>query len=122
MSPGSFVSRRPNSMPFSGRFFEYVLDRQDVQQVWHQFTHHEFVEGMGQGTLPIERFKAYLVQDYLYLVRQPSSMRLGEDIQLIKIQHIGTICPKQCACIIQGEEHEFNSSSKCSLYLVSITI
>jgi thiaminase len=30
---------------------------------------HEFVEGMGQGTLPIERFKAYLVQDYLYLVR-----------------------------------------------------
>ncbi|CAG8028682.1 unnamed protein product [Penicillium nalgiovense] len=106
------------TMPFApGRFFEYVLDRQDVQQVWHQFTHHEFVEGMGQGTLPIERFKAYLVQDYLYLVRQPLSMRLGEDLRLIKIQHIGTICPKQCACIIQGQEHEFNSSTQIVLHI-----
>lgn len=45
-----------------------MLDRPDVQRVWHPFTHHEFVEGMGQGTLPVERFKEYLVQDYLYLV------------------------------------------------------
>ena len=73
-------------MIFSGRFIEYILDRQDVQQVWREFTHHEFVEGMGQGSLPIARFKAYLVQDYLYLVRQPSSMRLEEGIQLIMIQ------------------------------------
>ncbi|KAJ5258758.1 hypothetical protein N7524_010314 [Penicillium chrysogenum] len=66
------------TMPFApGRFFEYVLDRQDVQQVWHQFTHHEFVEGMGQGTLPIERFKAYLVQDYLYLVQFARSNALA---------------------------------------------
>ena len=56
-------------MLFSGHFLEYILDRQDVQQVWRQFTHHEFVEGLGQGTLPIERFKAYLVQDYRYLVK-----------------------------------------------------
>ncbi|KAG0157095.1 hypothetical protein PDIDSM_4279 [Penicillium digitatum] len=56
------------TMPFApGHFLEYILDRQDVQQVWRQFTHHEFVEGLGQGTLPIERFKAYLVQDYRYL-------------------------------------------------------
>jgi hydroxymethylpyrimidine/phosphomethylpyrimidine kinase len=67
------------------RFIEYVLDRQDVQQVWHQFTHHEFVEGIGQGTLPIERFKAYLVQDYLYLVRQSSSMQLREVISLLTL-------------------------------------
>lgn len=54
---------------FSGRFLEYVLDRADVQRVWEKFTYHEFVEGMGQGTLPVDRFKDYLVQDYLYLVR-----------------------------------------------------
>jgi thiaminase len=60
--------RVSDDFSYSGRFLEYVLDRPDVQQVWEKFTLHEFVEGMGQGTLPIERFKAYLVQDYLYLV------------------------------------------------------
>ena len=44
------------------------MDRPDVQGVWEKFTKHNFVEGMGQGTLPVERFKEYLVQDYLYLV------------------------------------------------------
>ncbi|OGE53870.1 hypothetical protein PENARI_c007G09929 [Penicillium arizonense] len=66
------------TMPFApGRFLEYVLDRPDVKQVWEKFTLHEFVEGMGQGTLPIERFKAYLVQDYLYLVQFARSNALA---------------------------------------------
>lgn len=53
---------------YSGHFLEYVLDRSDVRPVWKKFTEHEFVQGMGDGTLPLERFKDYLVQDYLYLV------------------------------------------------------
>ncbi|KAJ5882081.1 heme oxygenase-like multi-helical [Penicillium soppii] len=52
------------------RFVEYTLDRPDVQRVWQEFTHHDFVKGMGQGDLPLEHFKAYLVQDYLYLSAQ----------------------------------------------------
>jgi thiaminase len=44
------------------------MDRPDVQGAWEKFIKHDFVEGMGQGTLPVERFKEYLVQDYLYLV------------------------------------------------------
>lgn len=48
---------------------EYVLNRPDVRPVWKRFTEHDFVEGLGSGTLPLERFKDYLVQDYLYLVR-----------------------------------------------------
>lgn len=32
---------------------------------------------MGRGTLPIERFKEYLVQDYLYLVRTIQSWCLS---------------------------------------------
>lgn len=44
------------------------MDLPDVRRVWEKFTHHEFVEGLGNGTLPLERFKEYLVQDYLYLV------------------------------------------------------
>lgn len=27
--------------------------------------------GLGDGSLPLASFKSYLVQDYLYLVRQP---------------------------------------------------
>ncbi|PGH16668.1 phosphomethylpyrimidine kinase [Helicocarpus griseus UAMH5409] len=57
------------SLPFApGRFLEYVLDRPDVQPVWEAFTQHEFVEGLGKATLPVEKFKGYLIQDYLYLI------------------------------------------------------
>lgn len=35
---------------------------------------HPFVLAMGDGTLPLESFKGYLMQDYVYLVRcLPSS-------------------------------------------------
>jgi hydroxymethylpyrimidine/phosphomethylpyrimidine kinase len=47
---------------------DWLLEREDVQQVWKDFTQHEFVEKMGDGTLPVNRFKFYMVQDYLYLV------------------------------------------------------
>ncbi|KAA8650584.1 hypothetical protein EYZ11_003539 [Aspergillus tanneri] len=66
------------TMPFApGRFLEYVLDRPDVRPVWKRFTEHEFVLGLGAGTLPVERFKEYLVQDYLYLVHFARSNALA---------------------------------------------
>ncbi|KAL2002657.1 hypothetical protein VTN02DRAFT_6267 [Thermoascus thermophilus] len=66
------------TLPFApGRFLEYILDRPDVRQVWKDFTEHEFVAGLGSGTLPIERFKEYLVQDYLYLVHFARSNALA---------------------------------------------
>ncbi|KAI4749465.1 hypothetical protein E4T50_00349 [Aureobasidium sp. EXF-12298] len=59
-----------NIMPFPpGGFVDWLLEREDVQQVWKEFTQHEFVEKMGDGTLPVERFKFYMVQDYLYLTQ-----------------------------------------------------
>lgn len=39
-----------------------------MKPIWHRFTHHPFVQGLGDGTLPLKNFKDYLVQDYLYLV------------------------------------------------------
>ncbi|KAL1856993.1 trifunctional hydroxymethylpyrimidine kinase/phosphomethylpyrimidine kinase/thiaminase [Diaporthe australafricana] len=57
------------SLPFSpGHFVEWMLERPDVAPVWSQFVNHPFVLAMGNGTLPLESFKGYLVQDYLYLI------------------------------------------------------
>jgi thiaminase/transcriptional activator TenA len=36
---------------------------------WHAYTHHEFVNGMQDGTLPKAAFQYYLVQDYLFLIQ-----------------------------------------------------
>lgn len=52
----------------SGQFVDYILNRPDIRPIWQNFTHHPFVKGLGDGSLPLENFKDYLVQDYLYLV------------------------------------------------------
>lgn len=51
-----------------GYFIEYLLSRPEVKAVWSQFVNHPFVMAMGDGSLPVESFKGYIVQDYLYLV------------------------------------------------------
>ncbi|MFD2739149.1 thiaminase II [Sulfitobacter aestuarii] len=35
---------------------------------WHDYTHHAFVEGLRDGSLPRESFLHYLKQDYVFLV------------------------------------------------------
>ncbi|KAL4880460.1 Phosphomethylpyrimidine kinase-domain-containing protein [Aspergillus karnatakaensis] len=66
------------TLPFApGRFLEYVLDRDDVRSVWKRFTEHDFVAGLGSGSLPVEQFKNYLSQDYLYLVQFARSNALA---------------------------------------------
>jgi thiaminase/transcriptional activator TenA len=36
--------------------------------VWTDYTHHAFVEGLREGTLPRKAFLGYLVQDYVFLI------------------------------------------------------
>ncbi|KAI1180290.1 Phosphomethylpyrimidine kinase-domain-containing protein [Nemania sp. FL0916] len=56
-------------LPFApGRFIDYLLSRPDVAPVWHRYINHPFVLALGNGELPLESFKNYLIQDYLYLV------------------------------------------------------
>jgi thiaminase II len=58
------------TLPFTpGNFIKYLLDRSDIQVPWKEYTQHEFVQRMGDGTLPVEKFMYYLVQDYLFLVQ-----------------------------------------------------
>ncbi|MCQ0094072.1 TenA family protein [Roseovarius sp. M141] len=42
--------------------------RADAAQDWHAYTHHPFVEGLRDGTLPRKAFLHYLVQDYVFLI------------------------------------------------------
>jgi thiaminase len=51
-----------------GNFIDYLLEREDVKSVWHDYTHHDFCVKMGDGTLPRQAYKTYMIQDYLYLV------------------------------------------------------
>lgn len=56
-------------LPFApGTFIDYILQRSDVQPAWHEYTHHDFVRQMGEGSLPEAAFKNYMIQDYLYLI------------------------------------------------------
>ena len=41
----------------------------DCKADWESYTHHAFVEGMGDGSLPETAFRDYLVQDYLFLIQ-----------------------------------------------------
>jgi hydroxymethylpyrimidine/phosphomethylpyrimidine kinase len=66
--PSRLTYRLPSLTFYRGGFVEYILDRSDVKPVWHAFTHHDFVEKMGDGTLSTDLFKNYMIQDYLYLV------------------------------------------------------
>ena len=47
-----------------------IFDRlkQACSKEWHAYCHHDFVNQIGEGTLPIESFRYYLEQDYVFLV------------------------------------------------------
>ena len=42
--------------------------RQASHAIWEANYAHPFVQGIGDGTLPAERFRFYLAQDYVYLI------------------------------------------------------
>ncbi|WP_187394023.1 TenA family protein [Oceaniovalibus sp. ACAM 378] len=46
----------------------FALWRAGAGGAWRDFTHHAFVEGLGDGSLPRAAFLHYLIQDYVFLV------------------------------------------------------
>jgi thiaminase (transcriptional activator TenA) len=44
---------------------------------WENYVDHDFVRGLGDGTLPPESFKHYLVQDYLFLIHYARAWALA---------------------------------------------
>ena len=57
--------------------------------VWEKCLHHPFVSGIGDGTLPVEKFQYFMLQDYLYLFDYAKVFALGvvkaRDRELMKI-------------------------------------
>ena len=48
-----------------------------ASDVWARYHSHPFVLGLGDGTLDVEKFKYYMVQDYLYLFDYARVFALG---------------------------------------------
>ncbi|MCM3441632.1 thiaminase II [Metabacillus halosaccharovorans] len=58
-------------MTFSQRLYD------KVKLIWEQNHAHPFVQGMGDGTLAKEKFRFYMIQDYLYLIEYAKVFALG---------------------------------------------
>lgn len=50
---------------------------ESVGDIWSGYHHHPFVTGIGDGTLPEEKFRFFLLQDYLYLLEYAKVFALG---------------------------------------------
>lgn len=48
-----------------------------VKEIWDSYYEHPFVKGIGNGQLEIEKFRFYMVQDYLYLLDYAKVFALG---------------------------------------------
>ncbi len=48
------------------RFSENL--REDAAHIWEKIFAHPFLTGIGEATLPLDKFKFYVKQDYTYLV------------------------------------------------------
>lgn len=47
------------------KFTDYLFE--EVKDIFNGYLEHKFVKELGKGTLDREKFKDYLIQDYLYL-------------------------------------------------------
>src|SRR3954467_8515305 len=50
---------------------------QKLQHIWRKNHAHPFVKEMGDGTLDQEKFRFYMIQDYLYLIDYSKLFALG---------------------------------------------
>jgi thiaminase/transcriptional activator TenA len=53
------------------------LLRRDAEPLWKTIHGHPFVTGIGDGTLPEDRFRYYMCQDYLFLIEYSRVLALA---------------------------------------------
>jgi len=56
-----------------------LIDRllEATSDIWAEYGRHSFVRGIGDGTLPREKFRYYIIQDYLYLLDYAKVFAIG---------------------------------------------
>lgn len=58
------------------------------ESIWEQYYTHPFVKGIGDGSLDREKFKHYILQDYLYLIDYAKVFSIGsakaEDLETMQ--------------------------------------
>lgn len=45
--------------------------------IWESYNDHPFVKGIADGTLPVEKFRFYMIQDHKYLMQYAKVFALG---------------------------------------------
>ncbi len=58
-------------MQFTDRLYQHA------KPVWDMYHEHPFVKGIGDGTLDKEKFRFYMIQDYLYLIDYAKLFAIG---------------------------------------------
>lgn len=58
-------------MKVSERLYNSIID------LWDKYNEHPFVKGIADGTLPLENFQFYMIQDHLYLMQYAKVFALG---------------------------------------------
>ena len=60
-----------------------------VQEIWAGYHTHPFVMGIGDGSLDQEKFRYYMIQDYLYLIDYTRVFAVGvakaKDLSVMKL-------------------------------------
>ena len=63
--------------------------REAADAIWRDCLNHPFVKGIGDGTLPVEKFQFFMLQDYLYLFDYAKVFAIGvvkaRDPELMRI-------------------------------------
>jgi thiaminase/transcriptional activator TenA len=72
---GAQDNARPTMSPVRGGFSHEL--RRAADAIWEAQHAHPFVRGIGDGSLPEERFRFYVRQDYLFLVEYGRLLSLG---------------------------------------------
>lgn len=58
-------------MKVSERLYNSIID------LWEKYNEHPFVKGLADGTLPIEKFQFFMIQDHLYLMQYAKVFAIG---------------------------------------------
>ncbi|ANB12751.1 putative phosphomethylpyrimidine kinase [Sugiyamaella lignohabitans] len=111
-----------------GHFVDYLLNHPKVKPHWDLYVNHPFTKQVGQGTLPVETFKYFLTQDYLYLIHYARAHSLAgyksndidvaaKSAQIVQtIQHETRLHVAYCATFGLPEEDIKNAKESIQCY------